>query len=89
MSCGVPRWSVGCRYVRYPQSAEEPFSQLRGFKSVRLEAGATAEVSFELTDRWLSVWDVETHSWELVRGTHELRVGSSIADIRLTGSLVV
>lgn len=38
--------------------------------------------NFTLTDRDLSVYDVETHSWKLVEGIFNFYIGSSSRDIR-------
>ena len=77
-------------YVRYPAAAEEPFRQLRGVNKTKVLApGASRTVSFELTDRWLSIWDVEAHQWALVKGGFEIMVGAASDDIRLRGTLAV
>lgn len=76
-------------YVRYPPSAAEPFRQLRGFRKVVLAPGESAEISFELLDRWLSIWDVSTHAWQLVRGDFDVFIGSSSSDVRLQTQLTV
>jgi beta-glucosidase len=76
-------------YLVYPTAAAEPFPQLRGFEKVRLQPGQSTNVVINLTDRWLSTWDVGASHWALARGTFEVRIGSSVADIRLNGTLGV
>ena len=76
-------------YIRFPAAANEPPLQLKGFRSVTLAAGASAAVSFDLTDRSFSIWDVGAHGWAVVNGTFGVFVGASSEDIRLTGTLVV
>jgi len=75
-------------YLTFPKSAEEPPSQLRGFKKVPLAAGKQQQVSFELTDRELSIWDADAHSWSLVAGKFSVEVGFSSVDLPLKGTLV-
>lgn len=74
-------------YVTFPESAKEPPRQLKGFKKVALEAGGTTVVTFQLTDRDLSIWDGAGHDWSLVTGEFDVMVGASSDDIRLTGKL--
>ncbi len=61
-----------------------PVRQLRGFDKVWLEPGEAAAVSFALTRRDLSVWDVPAQKWLLQTGadaTYRLYVGSSSRDL--------
>ena len=76
-------------YLRYPDAAGEPFKQLRGFQKLTLEPGANAVVRFELSERWLSTWNVDAHTWALARGTFIASVGASIGDIRLSANFTV
>lgn len=62
-----------------------PARQLRGFDKVRLAPGQSADVSFELTRRDLSAWDVGAQAWVLQPGRYDLYVGSSSRDIRWKG----
>jgi len=75
-------------YLGFPESADTPPVQLKGFvKTAALEPGATQTVTFKLKAIDLSVWDVTVHSWQPVMGTFGVTVGSSVADVRLSGSL--
>jgi beta-glucosidase len=76
-------------YLKYPPAAEQPFRQLRGFERIGLRPGHNVSVSFALTDRWLSSWSTEAHSWVLARGDFGVEVGASSADIRLKSTLRV
>lgn len=62
-----------------------PAKQLRGFEKVKLDPAEEAEITFELTRRDLSVWDVDSQSWVMQRGRYDLYVGSSSRDIRWKG----
>jgi len=74
-------------YVGFPESANEPPKLLKGFKKLSLAVGESKEAQFTLTDRDLSVYDVESHSWKLVEGEFDLFIGSSSRDIRATAQL--
>lgn len=74
-------------YLRYPDAAQEPFIQLRGFQAVPLAPGAETKVTFKLDDRWVSVWNEDQDKYEVVSGDFQVLVGSSSADIRLQGKL--
>ncbi|KAI2780164.1 glycoside hydrolase family 3 protein [Daldinia loculata] len=73
-------------YLGIPNS---PPKQLRGFEKVPLAPGESAEITFELTRRDLSVWDVVTQGWIVQAGRYDLYVGASSRDIRLTDSIAV
>lgn len=65
-----------------------PIRQLRGFDKVMVETNATAQVTFELTRRDLSVWDVVAQQWKLQQGVeYGVSVGASSRDLRLNGTL--
>lgn len=70
-------------YLGFPPSAGEPPIQLKGFSKVFLAPGASEKVTFTLTDRDLSIWDVSTHSWTVVSGTFTVNVGTSSQDLPL------
>lgn len=76
-------------YVGIPstEDAETPARQLRGFEKVFVEPGETESVSFPLTRRDLSVWDVTAQQWRLRSGMYDIYVGSSSRDLPLEGSL--
>ena len=75
-------------YMSYPNSASigEPVRQLRGFEKVQLAAGAKATVSFSITSRDRSIWDVASHSWKEQSGSFEIYVGASSCDLRVNGT---
>lgn len=78
-------------YVGIPsdEGRETPARQLRGFEKVFLEPGETATVSFPLTRRDLSIWDVEAQHWRLQEGTYAVYVGASSRDLPLEGSFEI
>ena len=69
----------------------DPPRQLKGFQFVQLSAAApSATVAFPLALRDLTTWSVAAHAFvPFPPGDYALWVGSSSADIRLTGSVTV
>lgn len=76
-------------YISFPDEADKPVRELRGFERVVVEKGTEKEVSFALMRRDLSYWDVVAQQWALAKGTYTLSVGASSRDLRSTGSLVI
>jgi beta-glucosidase len=77
-------------YTRQHRSrVKQPLRQLRGFERVRVPAGGRTTVEFRVRAADLSFWDVisERHVVETAR--HDILVGRSAVDIRLTGTLEV
>lgn len=66
-----------------------PVKQLRGFEKIQIAAGRSARVSFPLTRRDLSTWDVVAQKWALKSGRYNIFVGSSSRDLPLRTSLKV
>ncbi|PYH99804.1 beta-glucosidase [Aspergillus ellipticus CBS 707.79] len=66
-----------------------PAKVLRGFEKQLIQPGSEGKVSFDLTRRDLSTWDVEKQSWGLQEGVYEVYVGKSVLDIQLTGTLTI
>ncbi|KAJ5085989.1 hypothetical protein N7532_010760 [Penicillium argentinense] len=73
-------------YVGIPNG---PVKQLRGFEKVKIPARGSAEVSFPLTRRDLSTWDVVAQKWQLQSGSYGIHVGSSSRSLPLTSTLKI
>ena len=70
-------------YIRDVQSSEvRPFQELKGFRKVRLDAGASRTVRFPLSPRAFSFYDDHRHQWVCEPGEFVARIGSSSRDIR-------
>lgn len=69
-------------YIEFPETAGEPARQLRGFQKVLMQPGQSAEATFELRRRDLSVWDVAAQEWKVERGTYTLYIGASSRDLK-------
>lgn len=66
-----------------------PVRQLRGFEKVWIEPGKEVRVSFDVTRRDLSEWDVTAQNWKLQTGIYNIYVGASSRDLPLVGTLTL
>ncbi|KAI2632875.1 glycoside hydrolase family 3 protein [Xylaria nigripes] len=85
----VPGQAVVQLYLGYPGSGtvDFPVKVLRGFDKPLLEAGETQTVTFELTRRDLSYWDVTAQNWVMVvDGAYEFLIGRSSRDLPVSGT---
>ncbi|KAI0011422.1 glycoside hydrolase family 3 protein [Xylariaceae sp. FL0662B] len=77
-------------YLGYPQGTSTidfPIKVLRGFDKLLLEKGETKTVTFNLTRRDLSFWDVHAQNWAMVvEGQYDFMVGQSSRDIQISGT---
>ncbi|KAI0082198.1 glycoside hydrolase family 3 protein [Panus rudis PR-1116 ss-1] len=74
-------------YLSPPPSANSPPKLLRGFDSIFLQPGETRQVTFQLSQYDLSVWNVVKQRWEVPEGETGVLIGASSRDIRLRGTL--
>lgn len=73
-------------YVTIPNA---PQWQLRGFGKVHLAPGACGDVTFEVTRRDLSIWDVVAQQWKLQAADYPFFIGASSRDVKVTGHFTV
>jgi beta-glucosidase len=76
-------------YVGFPEEAQTPPLQLKGFvKTKVLQPGESESVTFKPSKIDLSVWNVarEKSNWRQVHGEYKLFIGSSSSEIRMTSS---
>ena len=66
---------------------DRPNKELKKFDKVFLEPGETKKVQFELSERDLSFWSIETHTWQVEPAEYIFEVGASANDIRETTSV--
>jgi len=76
-------------YLSFPPSSGEPPLQLKGFEKTLLQPTRSSTITFILSDRDLSIWNVTTHEWEVQHGTFTILIGSSSQDIRSKASFVI
>lgn len=61
-----------------------PIKELKGFEKIFIKKGETETVSFKLTRRDLSYYNVNLKEWYADAGKYDIMIGASSADIRLT-----
>ena len=66
---------------------DRPNKELKKFDKVFLEPGETKKVQFELSERDLSFWNIETQTWQVEPAEYIFEVGASANDIRETASV--
>ncbi|CAI7676432.1 unnamed protein product [Penicillium pancosmium] len=66
-----------------------PVRQLRGFEKVSIASGVSESVTFSLTRRDLSSWDVNAQQWALQDGNYKVYVGRSSRDLPLSASFSI
>jgi beta-glucosidase len=76
-------------YVQYPDAADQPVRQLRGFERTLIASGSTANVTFSLRRRDLSMWDVEAQEWDVVSGDYVFSAGASSRDLRVSQTVAI
>jgi beta-glucosidase len=80
-------------YLGLPPQTGEPPKRLVAFNKVRLNPGERTMVQFTIdpaaTNHPLSYWDSNSNNWSNARGFYPIYVGSSSADIKLTGTILV
>jgi beta-glucosidase len=68
-------------YVGFPDAADEPPNQLKGFGKVALKPGKRKRVKMTLDASSFSTWSTVERKWTVVPGTYELRAGTSSRDL--------
>ena len=69
-------------YIADPESSvPRPPKELKGFQKVFLQPGESQTVSFTVTPRDLSFWDVESKGWKAEPGIFQARLGTSSRSI--------
>lgn len=78
-------------YLEAPATAglDRPVRWLGGFATVHIPPGESSPVTVEISRRQFEVWDAESHTWKYPAGTYHVRVGRSVADIRLDTAVQV
>ncbi len=74
-------------YASLPAAAAEPPKRLVGWSKVTLNGGESKEVSIEIDPKYLSIFNVEKNSWQLIPGDYGFMVGGSSQDLPLKESV--
>ena len=67
----------------------DPVKKLAAYAKVSLEPGRHSQVRIEIPRQAFSNRDATTHQWLTPKGTVNVYVGSSSADVRLAGTVQV
>jgi beta-glucosidase len=92
---GVAGAEVAQVYLGMPASLNEPPRRLVGWQKVRLDPGASQNVSIEIdqndSSHPMSYWDTTSNSWKDAPGTYTVYLGNSSAASSLVtaGSITV
>ena len=70
-------------YASLPAEAAEPPKRLVGWSKVKLNAGESKEVTVEVDQKYLSIFNVEQNGWQLIPGDYTFMVGGSSQDLPL------
>jgi len=76
-------------YVAYPDAAQQPVRQLRGFEKVQIQHGSSSQVKFSVRRRDVSYWDTEAQQWAIASGQYTFSVGSSSRDLRGSATVTI
>jgi len=74
-------------YASLPAAAAEPPKRLVGFSKLKLNGGESKEVTVDVDPKFLSIFNVEQHGWQLLPGDYTFRVGGSSQDLPLKESV--
>lgn len=76
-------------YASLPAAASEPPKRLVGWEKVQLKPGESKEVTVEVNGKYLSIFDVKQHGWQLVPGEYSFMVGGSSQNLPLKESVTL
>lgn len=74
-------------YATLPAAAGEPPKRLVGWSKVSLNGGESKEVAVKVDQKFLSIFNLEQHGWQLIPGEYTFMVGGSSKDLPLKQSL--
>jgi beta-glucosidase len=73
-------------YAALPASAGEPPKRLVGWSKVVLSAGESKEVTVDVPQKYLSIFNVDQNAWQLIPGNYTVMVGGSSQNLPLKES---
>jgi len=76
-------------YASLPATAAEPPKRLVGWSKIKLNGGESKEVTVEVDQKYLSIFNVEQNGWQLLPGEYTFLVGGSSQDLPLKEALVL
>jgi beta-glucosidase len=76
-------------YAALPSAAVEPFKRLIGWQRVTLAAGETKQVTLNIDPLYLSIFNVQKNSFELLAGDYKIYLGGSSSDTPLSAPMPI
>jgi beta-glucosidase len=70
-------------YASLPAAAGEPPKRLVGWSKIPLKVGESREVTVNVEQKFLSIFNVQKNGWELIPGEYTFMVGGSSQDLPL------
>ncbi len=70
-------------YASLPAAAAEPPKRLVGWSKIKLNPGESKEVTVEVDQKYLSIFNVEKDGWQLLPGEYTFLVGGSSQSLPL------
>jgi beta-glucosidase len=58
-----------------------------GWSKIQLNAGESKEVAIDVDPKYLSIYNVDQHGWQLIPGEYGFMAGSSSQDLPLKESV--
>src|SRR5712671_5344771 len=74
-------------YAALPAAAAEPPKRLVGWSKVALKPGESKEVTVDVQQKYLSIFNVDQDTWQLIPGDYTVMVGGSSRDLPLKESV--
>jgi beta-glucosidase len=76
-------------YVMLPEGVGEPPKRLVGWSKVKLDGGENKEVTIDVDRQYLSIFNVDRDSWQLLPGDYTFLVGGSSQSLPLKSSVTL
>jgi beta-glucosidase len=74
-------------YVGFPRKTGEPVRQLKGFRKIRLAAGASKRITVRLSPRAFAHWSTKLDHWVIEQGRYRIFVGPDSRTFPLKGAV--
>jgi beta-glucosidase len=71
-------------YIQYPNLERMPLKELKYFKRIDIQKGATQSVAFQIPIQELRKWDLQKNKWVLYPGAYKLVLGANAKEEKAT-----
>ena len=76
-------------YLSSPTATSDPTEPLKVLRFFQKTCNMTTPMAFTVADSDVSIWNITSSSWQVVHGVWGVSIGTSSADIRLTGTITI